>query len=121
MEITVGMVGGGISGLALVAATLKKYSLFPFNGKAGGNGVKALSDHVSGAHAVIDEKLTDYGEQFVDLALIQQRQDMILENHEKKLDDGQVRFEKVQDAITQINKNVGILLGRTENRRLSDG
>ncbi len=108
---------GPTGGLATVLATLgflKKTGKFPFNSNANNNGHKAQ-------HKTIDSKLSEHDAIFKDLGETQVRQNMILENHETRLNDGKKEFKEVQKSIHNIDVNLAVLASKSKERRTTDG
>ncbi len=116
---------GPTGGLATALATLgflKKTGKFPFNGNSrNGNGVKAVEKHVKTVHTAIDSKLSEHDAIFKDLGETQVRQNMILENHETRLNDGKKEFKEVQESIHNIDVSLAVLASKSDERRSTDG
>lgn len=115
-------ISGTVAGAALIFGTLLKYKVWPFNGNpSNGNGRKAVKEHVEAIHVPIDVKLAEHSQAFQELNIVQVKQNMILENHEKQLGEGKERFEKVQTDIAGINTSLAVLAERAKKPRATDG
>lgn len=111
--IELGKGAGGTAGTIIFYLIMaKKYGIFPFQPK-NSNGNKYDPKYCRDQHKLID---TD----------IQYLKDKTKTN-ELRLDDGKNEFrrledkiDKVRDGVSEANKNIGVLIDRSKNRRATD-
>lgn len=104
--------GGGLAVLLATLGGLKKAGKFPFN--TNGNGSPAHKAQ----HAAIAEKQRGCDAAFKFLEETQIKQNMILESHETRLGEGKKDFKEIKASVGEINKNVAVLLDRSNQRRV---
>lgn len=105
--------GGGLVTILTTLGILRKKGKLPFGKSNNGNGHKTQ-------HKKIDELMIKHDSVFKDLSEMQIKQNMILEAHETRLNDGKKEFKEVQASIHNIDVSLAVLASKAEKRRSSD-
>lgn len=108
-EVTIGIIA--VFGVALIAILmmLKRMNIIKF----ASNGISASVNTKCNDHASFCQSFKVVRDEGL-------KHCQILEQHEKRLDEGTQAFVKIKSDVAEIKENIAVLLDRSMNRRATD-